>query len=80
MVILTQAHMFLDSKPVDAGDSFLNIDLFSDLTLETGISSLSIGGVSPRASDANSFQNFVGAMDNVRLWWPACPHHQDPSR
>jgi hypothetical protein len=80
MVIITQAHMFLDSERMDAGDSFLSIDIEAELTLETGISNFYIGGVSPSTSNAVSFQNFVGSMDNVRLWWPSCPSEDDPSR
>ncbi len=80
MVIITQAHMFLDAEQIDAGDSFLSIDVEAELTLETGISNFYIGGVSPSASNAVAFQNFIGAMDNVRLWWPSCPSRDDPSR
>lgn len=27
-----------------------------------------------------AFRNLKGAVDNVRVWWPPCPHELDPTR
>ena len=80
-IVLTQAFMFLDTEPVPDDGNFLSLDIENQLVLNAGIDSFSIGGLNPSiVADTSMFSNFVGAMDNFRIWWPACPPVDDPSR
>ena len=40
----------------------------------------SSGGPSPLLAKTETFRNLKGAVDNVRVWWPPCPHELDPTR
>ena len=78
-IILTQAFVFLDGKHVTEGDTFKTLDLHADSRFESGLSEIIIGGPSPLRK-TEGFRNLKGAVDNVRVWWPSCPHEQDPTR
>lgn len=78
-VIITQAFLFLDGQHVIEGDAFKTLDLKKDLILESGLSEIFVGGTSPERKSV-VFRNLKGAVDNVRVWWPPCPHESDPTK
>ena len=78
-LIITQAFLFLDGKHIKAGDTFKTLNLKKDLMFQSGLSEIFVGGTSPEQKTVD-FQNMKGALDNVRVWWPTCPHHSDPSK
>ncbi len=55
-----QAHMFLDTEYIPAGDSFLFLDIDAQLHFRAGIPIFLVGGVLPYTNNASSFLNFVG--------------------
>ena len=76
--IPTQAFFFVDCQSVSDDGLFLQLSLKS-LALSSGFTSVFVGGASSRASQMarNSYSNFNGFMDNIRIWWVQCP--QGPS-
>ncbi len=78
-LIISQAFLFLDGQNIDDGDTFKALNLKKDLQFESGLSDIFVGGTSPLRK-SKGFRNFKGAMDNVRVWWPPCPHDEDPSK
>jgi len=78
-VIITQAFMFVDGKNISGGDNFATINLKKDLMFESGLSQIFVGGTSPERKSSR-FRNLKGAVDNVRVWWPPCPHISDPTK
>ena len=77
-LIITQAFLFVDGKGVNGGEIFLTHDLEKDMQLGSGLSEIIVGGTSPAYTNTE-FRNLKGAVDNVRIWWPKCPHPADPS-
>ena len=77
-LIITQAFLFVDGKGVNGGEIFLTHDLKKDMQLGSGLSEIIVGGTSPAYTNTE-FRNLKGAVDNVRIWWPRCPHPADPS-
>ena len=78
--VLTQAHLFLDGQSLPDDGTFLSLDLEKSLSVDRGLVSLMLGGPDSNQADASSYQYFVGAMDNLRVWWPTCPTSSNPSR
>jgi hypothetical protein len=84
-LVVTQAFCFLDGKPLADTGTFVTLDfsgeLHKQLVFRSGLSSVYLGGVNPERKDIDKeFQNFKGAVDNVRIWWPPCPHEEDPTK
>ena len=84
-LVVTQAFCFLDGKPLTDTGTFVKLDypgeLHKQLVLRSGLSSVYLGGVNPQRKDIDKeYQNFKGAVDNVRIWWPPCPHEEDPTK
>ncbi len=77
---IAQAFFFIDGEAVneEISGSFLEIDLKQTLTMDQGLTALYVGGPNP-AVEALGYRNFKGSADNIRVWWPACPHETDPS-
>jgi hypothetical protein len=61
------------------GDAFKTLDFKRDLTFESGLSEIFVGGTSPERS-SKEFRNLKGAVDNVRVWWPPCASDSDPTK
>jgi hypothetical protein len=80
-VSIEQAFFFIDREAVkeSSSSSFLTIDLKETLTMNQGLTVLFVGGPSPAVA-APGFSNFKGSTDNIRVWWPSCPHKDDPSK
>jgi hypothetical protein len=78
-VIITQAFLFIDGKHIVAGNSFSLLVLHTDLIFESGLSDIFVGGTSPQSNEP-VFRNLKGSVDNLRVWWPPCPHDEDPTR
>ena len=84
-LVVTQAFCFLDGKPLTDKGTFVKLDypgeLHKQLVFRSGLSSVYLGGVNPQRKDIDKeYQNFKGAVDNVRIWWPPCPHEEDPTK
>mmetsp|Transcript_22058 Transcript_22058/g.33702 ORF Transcript_22058/g.33702 Transcript_22058/m.33702 type:complete len:957 (+) Transcript_22058:1964-4834(+) len=77
--VITQAFAFLDGSPLplDPDYDFGAIILASELSFEYGISELYMG-CPPLAS--RGYVCLHAAIDNFRVWWPPCPHLDDPSK
>jgi cysteine-rich repeat protein len=78
---IAQAFFFIDGEAVneEISGSFLEIDLKQTLTMDQGLTAMFVGGPNPKAVEALGYRNFKGSADNIRVWWPACPHETDPS-
>lgn len=72
--IPVQAFFFVDCVPVKDDGKFMLLDL-KQTRLSQGLHSISVGGVSSRASQMarSGYTNFNGYLDNIRIWWPQCP-------
>jgi hypothetical protein len=84
-LVVSQAFCFLDGKPLTDTGTFVKLDypgeLHKQLVFRSGLSSVYLGGVHPQRKDIDKeYQNFKGAVDNVRIWWPPCPHEEDPTK
>ena len=84
-LVVTQAFCFLDGKPLTDTGTFVKLDypgeLHKQLVFRSGLSSVYLGGVNPQRKDIDKkYQNFKGAVDNVRIWWPPCSHEEDKTK
>ena len=84
-LVVTQAFCFLDGKPLTDTGTFVKLDypgeLHKQLVFRSGLSSVYLGGVKPERKDIDKeYQNFKGTVDNVRIWWPPCPHEEDTTK
>ncbi len=77
---IAQAFFFIDGEAVneETSGSFLEIDLKKKLRMDQGLTAIYVGGPNPKV-EAHGYRNFKGSADNIRVWWPACPHETDPS-
>lgn len=79
-VSIAQAFFFLDGKAIaEETPMFLSIDIKNSLYLTSGLTAVYVGGPNPSVS-VPDYRPLQGSIDNVRIWWPACPHPDDPSR
>jgi len=79
-VSIAQAFLFIDGNAIkESSSNFLGIDIKNRLSLSSGLSNVYVGGPHPSVS-APGYNLLKGTVDNVRLWWPSCPHNTDPSK
>jgi len=79
-VSIAQAFLFVDGNAIkESSANFLTIDIKNTLSLSSGLSKVYVGGPHPSVS-APGYSLLKGSIDNVRIWWPSCPHSGDPSK
>ena len=80
-VSVVQAFFFIDGQPVSesVAGAFLALDHKNSLSLSTGLTTVFVGGADPKV-DSRGHGFLSCAMDNIRIWWPSCPHDSDPSK
>jgi hypothetical protein len=79
-VSIAQAFFFVDGQAVrEQTATFLSIDIKTKLSLTSGLTAVYVGGPNPSVL-APDYVPLCGSIDNVRIWWPSCPHHTDKSR
>ena len=76
---IAQAYMFVDGERVLEEASSGGAGSRSLHRLSEGICNIVVAGQQP--TNANrALENLNGQLDNVRIWWPACPAASDPSK
>ena len=58
---------------------FLSIDIKNSLSSSSGLTTVFVGGPNPSVP-APGYISLSADVDNIRLWWPPCPHSSDPSK
>jgi hypothetical protein len=79
-VAVAQAFFFLDGRAVrEVSLGFMTFNIKKSLSISTGLSHVFVGGPNPSVS-ASGYRFLHGHIDLVRIWWPSCPHANDPSK
>eukprot|EP00960_Hanusia_phi_P062806 765270-Hanusia_phi.AAC.4 len=81
--LIAQSYLFIDGKRVQEDEAVsFDPDVSTSARLTTGLTHILYGGSDPSSSSSSSstYQYFTGSMSNLRVWWPACPPKDDPSR